>query len=215
MKNTLFFLFLISFIYACDPSTPDTPVVDNPTDPKPQETVDEWLCIPNVQVGKITPKSTEEDLIKAYGKARVIRKQVGAGEGEMIDATIILPGSKDELIIEWQEDFLYQRPSRIRIEKEGSQWHTSEDIRIGTTLDQLLAINGKDFNFYGFDWDYGGLANDWDGGKINKQLVVSLNPENPEAVYPDLLGEEIYSTTLEKAREAKLKVSSMIIHFGL
>ncbi len=31
-------------------------------------------------------------------------------------------------------------------------------VKIGTTLSELVKLNGKPFTFTGFDWDYGGYA---------------------------------------------------------
>ncbi len=74
-------------------------------------------------------------------------------------------------------------------------------------------INGKDFQFAGFEWDYSGYTNDWQAGRISKSLAVFLEPTNPEAVYPDLLGDDLFSSNHPKAKAAQLKVRSMIIRF--
>jgi len=123
-----------------------------------------WLCIPGKQVGLIKNTSTEADIIQAYGKENVLRKEIGLGEGETAAGTVVFPDTGNELIIEWAADKVYQKPATIRIENAKSNWTTDQGIRLGTSLEQLQSINGKDFKFAGFEWDYAGVANDWQGG---------------------------------------------------
>lgn len=219
-----FFLAFLTFsvLSSCEESTTSgagnagtqDSIITNETPEKPVKEA-EWLCIPNKQVGKIEANSDEESIIAAYSKENVIRQEVGIGEGEMVAASIVFPGTPNELIVEWQEGFEYQKVFRIRIEQEGAKWETQEGIKIGTTLEELVKINGKDFNFYGFEWDYGGVTNEWEGGNINSQLTVVLSPRNEEAVFPELSGDGLFSSSNPKAKEARLEVSAIVIYFGL
>ncbi len=218
MRSLLIFLFACQILLnvACDVTTPAPTPTPTSTEPNaPTEETRDWLCIPNERVGLITDRTTEAELKSAYGDANVVRREVGQGEGEMTMASVVFPETPNELIVEWQADFAFQRPQRIRVEQENTEWKTEEGITVGTTFVDLLRINGKDFNFYGFEWDYGGMVNDWDGGQINKQLVLTLFPGQPDAVFPDLLGDGTFSSAHPKASAADLKVGSMIIYFGL
>ncbi len=174
-----------------------------------------WLCIPNKQVGLIKAKDDEEKIIESFGKENVIRDNVGIGEGEMTAATIVFPNTANELIIEWQSEYEYKKLSRIRIERENAEWVTEEGIKIGTTLQELLEINGKDFYFYGFGWDYGGTTNEWEDGNVNSQLTVFLDPQKQGGVPQELLGDGLFSSSNPKAKEAQLEVAAFIIYFGL
>lgn len=217
MKYTISLLIITALFFAScftdSSSNNGTTTTDNPTGTI-TSTLD-WICTPNEKVGPIQQKTSEEELIKLFGKESVIRKTVGAGEGVMVAASIVYPNTDNELIIEWEEGKEYQRVSRIRIEKENTQWKTDQGITVGTSLEELIKLNTKDFKFHGFEWDYSGITNNWEDGNINKQLVVFLEAENPEAIFPKLLGDEEFSTADPKAKEAKLKVGSMTIYFGL
>jgi len=211
----LFSLFFVSCFDSTTTNTNDgTTTTDNAPKPTIANTID-WVCIPNKKVGPIRQKTSEEELINFYGKENVVRKSVGVGEGEMVAASIVYPDSDSELIVEWDAGNEYEKISRIRIEKENTQWKTDQGISIGTTLEELVKINNKDFKFHGFEWDYSGITNNWEEGNINKQLVVFLQADNPEAIFPTLLGDGEFSSADPKAKEAKLKVSSIIIYFGL
>jgi len=170
-----------------------------------------WLCIPGKQVGLIKNTSTEADIIKAYGKSNVIRRTIGLGEGETTDGTVVFPDTDNEVTIEWAKDKAFQKPAKVRIEKANTAWKTDQGIGVGTTLAQLEAINGKDFKFAGFEWDYAGIANNWQGGNIDKRLTVFLEANNPKALYPDLIGDSLFDASNPKAKAADLRVRTLII----
>ena len=213
LKNVL--LLLIAFlVISCEPTTKSDPK-ENPsgTVTKKTETVPNWTCVPGKQVGLITSTSNEGDIIFEYGKENVTRGEIGLGEGIMAEGTILFPNTENELFSIWKEDQPFKQIQSIRVRKEGTQWKTAEGITIGTSLEDLVKINGKDFKFAGFEWDFAGVVLDWDEGAIDKKLRMYLEPTNEEAIYPDLLGETTFSTSLPRAKEAGLKVASFEINF--
>jgi hypothetical protein len=223
--NVIIFILIFS---ACETDNTNSNTDDQDSNVKTDTTKDQtikvdtqtkqdndWLCIPNKQVGLIKADADEESIIDAYGKEQVIRDEVEIGEGETILATIVFPDTPNELIVEWQSDFEYKKLSRIRIERENAQWETEEGIKIGTTLDELIEINGKDFNFYGFDWDYGGTTNEWEDGNVNSQLTVFLDTKKPEGAPSELAGDGLFSSSHPKAKDAQLEVAGFVIYFGL
>ena len=216
-KNVFLLLFAISiFTMSCESETKPPPAT-NPSGTgtvteKPKEAPN-WTCVPGKQVGLITPTSTEGDIIFSYGKENVVRGEMGLGEGFMEEGTILFPNTDNELFVLWKEGQKFKQIQSIKIMKEGTQWKTSEGITVGTSLEDLVKINGKDFKFAGFEWDFAGVVLDWDGGSIDKNLKMYLEPSNEEAIFPDLLGEETFSTSLPKAKEARLKVASFEIVF--
>ncbi len=228
MKNLLFLLLFIS-LSACWDTTSTT---NKPTDPKEKPTAtnnglttkntpndnassrsidQKWLCIPGKQVGMISAHTTEESIKMAYGKENVIRRTIGVGEGETIEGTVVFPNSNNEISIEWATDRPFERPTKVRIQKGNTPWKTDQNISIGTTLSQLQRINGKDFKFAGFEWDYAGYTQDWQGGKINPDLTIFLEAGQPEAAFPDLLGDELFLSSHPKAVAADLRVRAMVI----
>ena len=170
-----------------------------------------WKMIPYRQIGPIKDTFTEDDLIDTFGAQNVSRQTIGREWGETIPASVIFPGTKNEMIIEWMDSKPYKRIKKARVEQENSQWMTAEGIGIGTTFDQLLKINGKGFQFYGFEWDYAGMTNNWQGGNIHEYVTVYLSPSNPRVVYPSMLGDTLFSSTFPKASEAGLFVTSIVI----
>ena len=229
MKNYLTIFFAILFLIACDTeyNSSSSSDSDSTTDSlsqkeTPPPTASKDVLAPPTAftidaskriVGLITAADTEAELIQSYGEKNVQKREIGLGEGETAPGTVIFPGTDEELIIEWQDGQEYQKIKRVRLEGENASWKTVDGISIGTSLEELEKINGKAFQFYGFEWDYAGTTNEWENGKISKNLTLILTPENPEAVFPDLLGDQLFSSDNAKAQEAGLKVSAIIINF--
>ena len=229
MKNLLFILLFISLSACWEDTTSNT---KTPIIPKEKSTatnnglttknalngnansrsVDQkWLCIPGKQVGLISTHTTEASIKMAYGKEHVIRRTIDVGEGETIEGTVVFPNTDNEISIEWARDQPFKRPAKVRIQKGNTSWKTDQNISIGTTLSQLQRINEKDFKFAGFEWDYAGYTNDWQGGKINPKLTIFLEAGNPEATFPDLLGDGLFLSSHPKAVAADLRIRAMVI----
>lgn len=211
MKNLAVLLILLCFL-ACKFDTTDKKY-NTPKAIDASKNIVNWTCIPGEKVGLINKDFTEADIIKAYGKENISREEISMGEGEIAIATVIFPKTNNEIFISWQLDKPFTVISEILIENEKSPWGTSQGVSVGTSLEKLIKINGKDFQFAGFEWDYSGYTNDWQAGRISKNLAVFLEPNNPEAVYPDLLGDGLFPSNHPKAKTADLKVRSMIIRF--
>ena len=207
--HTLLALILV-LCFSCDFGSS----TNNENNQTVETTSKDWICIPHKKVGLITKDATEKAIKYVYGEKQTKRQEIGLGEGEMTMGTIVFPNTSEELIVEWTVEDPYKTISRIRIEKEATKWKSKEGITIGTSLEELIKLNGKDFSFYGFEWDYSGSLNSWEGGKINPDLKVVLTPDNPAAIFPALIGELSFSSNHPKAKAAKLKVSALIIEMA-
>jgi len=210
MKNIAFLFFLIPII-SCQFDAPDKTHTPKVVDAS--KAIFNWTCIPGEKIGLIGKSFTEGDIIKAYGVENVSRKEVGLGEGEMANATIVFPNTENEISIIWKRTQPYKVIEQILIDHPDASWTTNQGIGIGTTLEELVKINGKDFQFAGFEWDNSGYTNAWEGGTIPQSLVVYLEPSKPEAIYPDLLGDSLFPSNHPKAKKADLKVRGLAFRF--
>lgn len=183
------------------------------TSPVEIEKIDNWTCIPGEQVGRIKANFNGSDIYKTFGKENVMETEIGLGEGETKKGLLVFPKTNNELQVLFEGNEEMAKVETIRIKGTNSKWKTDSGIKVGATLEQLVAANGKDFIFYGFEWDYAGKLTNWNGGKLNDKLSVFLEATNEEAVFPDLLGDKEFSSSNPKAREAGLKVSEILINF--
>ncbi len=79
--------------------------------------------------------------------------------------TTIDKGLKTELIIHWNND---KSIKFIEIKHSQSPYHLANGLKIGSALQDLVKVNGRAINFYGFGWDYGGTTISFNNGNITK-----------------------------------------------
>ena len=88
---------------------------------------------------------------------------VDGPESSETEATVIFGDDPARRIdIAWK-DAARTRPDVIRVEAP-SAWIAPSGVRIGTTLDRMVKLNGAPFRINGFGWDNEGLAEFRSGG---------------------------------------------------
>lgn len=136
-----------------------------------QATPDPWLLLASNDKGPINGSTTREELVRVYGKANVIDRDVDIGEGETEHGTVIFPTDpKRSIEILWQDPDKKTRPSSAQIQGEASLWKARRGISLGTSLKQLEQFNGKPFQLAGFGWDYSGTVTSWENGPLATEL---------------------------------------------
>lgn len=168
---------------------------------------------PNTNVGAIHKNTTEQDLIKLYGKDNVTRHDVDIGEGETVPGTILFPGTRRELTIEWQGP--YSKPVRLSVVRTDSEWTLASGVRVGSTLDDIAKANNGMFKLTGFEWDYPGRTVSWEKGKLDQHLQLDLGSdvEVPMKEYTQVLGDTSYRSDNPVIRKMQLKVEAIYIRW--
>jgi hypothetical protein len=222
----LLWVVLVIGFFACKDAPTDTitvPVVDTAASrgverrivADPPEVTD-FIIIPKVKVGPITANYNQDSLIATFGLNNVITDEVAEGDGlNSYMITTVYPNTNKALYVRWAKGLDLKKIQSVRFEADSSVWKTEQGLTIGSTLDQIVAANGKDFKFYGFDIDQNGSTNLWEGGKLSKNLSVVLNPTKPEVVYqePKLVGDGTFSSANPQAKKAGLRILSMSVQF--
>lgn len=181
--------------------------------------VSNWVIVSGVSVGPITSKTGEKELIKIFGQENVTQTIIHSDE-YAYPGTSIYEGMENELKIIWKTK-KRESPSEIIIASENTKWHTIRGITIGTPLNELVKLNGRDFEIHGFGWDYGGYIKSWEGGeldkehKIGKTLLIQLGSEgkiNPLEINK-AVGSIGFSSRNPVIRDMDLKVVRMVLIF--
>lgn len=144
----------------------------------------DWLIVPGERFGPVTAKSTMADLRRAFGAGNVKPDEIAIGEGETLKGARVYAATANEIEIIWKEKS--PTPLSVTTYGKGGKWKTAGGLRIGSTLAEVEAANGRAFKLYGFGWDYGGRVAGWKGGKL------------PEAIYMD------FEATVELGKQADL-----------
>lgn len=175
--------------------------------------VNDFKIIPGSRVGLITANTTEAQLEQLYGAENLKMQRIVVAEGEEQAGVILFPDTDKEIEIIWQMASSEGKPAFIRISKDSTVWKTEEGITIGSSLEALEKANGKPFEFYGFEWDYGGLVTNWNGGNFNSNIIVALVPQRFNVLKENMLGEIPLSSADPEIRALNARVGSIVITF--
>lgn len=110
--------------------------------------------------------SSEAFLIKTYGADNVVTGETDGPEGTQILTTTVFPNDPERaLVFSW-----FDEENRAGLSYVDLSPSTSGPfgLRVGMTVAEVEAINGKPFSIGGFWWDYGGYAMIDDGTLLNK-----------------------------------------------
>ncbi len=135
------------------------------------ETIDYPYTFSTDHFGKITTGMSAEEIAQAYGTENFVAGTLYGPEGIEYDGYRLFPGTDAEAGISIDSGFL-----RVELVGEGSPWReATTGIGVGTSLGELVRLNGAPITFYGFGWDYGGLVSDYNGGKLSDTYVLALD----------------------------------------
>ena len=179
-----------------------------------QATLTDTVVVPGERVGAVTRRTTRSDLATLFGEAQLSDDEIALSEGETELGTVVTLDADRSFTVIWSSP---ARDEAIAVVNLGSAWKTPECIGVGMTLTDLETALGE-FEFYGFDWDYGGYVV-LEGSKLSNyvgKLVLQVAPsdeareQSPEAL-DALVGEEVFSSTDANARSLDISVDSMSV----
>ena len=185
--------------------------------PKPQNG-DDFLIVPGTRVGAINELSSIKDLRELFGDSTIITRKVDQGEGTFQNATVLYPGTKNEVEIFWKDVAQLDRPALVRIQHAGSAWHTENGIRIGTSISRLVELNRKTFQITGCCYDAPFTIINWNDGALNnimrEKITIRLQPtNNTDQLKAKIVGDKAYAVSDPLIVESDMKVSSFLIRF--
>lgn len=173
----------------------------------------DFMIIPNERVGNIGAGETHESLIRRLSEDQVIKDDLPLGEGEFVKGTVVYPNSNNEVLIYWQnEDF--ENIRQIVISKPGSDWHVGGSIHIGTSIEEVMKVNGRPFEMAGFDWDYGGTSLNWQGGNLHSSITLVFDYSGEVSIYPFLVGDKAVASDNSSLLKLKPSVQKIVVSFN-
>jgi hypothetical protein len=153
------------------PSTSPAPAPAPEDAPAPKE---DFTFVPNERFGKITAATKPADVPALYGKEALATNDIDLGEGMMTSGYLLYAGGKNRAEVIFPNEDNGMENLVVRISNKTGDWRMAgTGLHVGSTLAELNELNGKPFDLYGFDWDYGGTVADWKGGKLTGVGVVT------------------------------------------
>jgi hypothetical protein len=154
------------------------------------QSLEQWLVVPGKSVGPITIKTTPAKLRLAFPEAQIKDQMLSSGGDAQPEPATVVNGKDPEatLSIFWDKpDDTYSHPAEGAHPKSiqlcyGSggaggataprtcKWHLANNISFGSSLRELEALNGKEFQLSGFEWDLSGTVVNWKDGALEGVL---------------------------------------------
>jgi hypothetical protein len=168
MKKIAAFLFLTVLACSCKNSSQEK---KEPQSPGLVKNIDSTLVTDSAW-GPITPQTDFAGLQQLYGAANIKDERICGPECiDSINVTFVYRDTDKEITVYWADSAWHKTIVFLECYSEKSPYRTPTGLRIGSTLRQLLALNGKKISFSGFDWDYGGSIHSYNGGTLDKSGV--------------------------------------------
>ena len=172
--------------------------------------------------GPFAKDGSEAALIAAFGKANVKRAEIDVAEGATEKGNVIFgDDEKRRIEVLWHDAAKRRRPSSI-IVRDPSNWRVAvpgqpgTSLGIGSDLAAVEAANGKAFQLYGFEWDMGGYAAGWKGGRLDKpeggcSLSLRFGPDEKakEAALTKVAGDRLFVSSAPAMRAVKPRVGQI------
>ncbi|MDZ4794739.1 MAG: hypothetical protein SGI83_10705 [Bacteroidota bacterium] len=151
-----------------------------------------------------------------YGAANVMDERICGPEcADSIDVTRIYPEQPNQFIVYWKDNQFHKTIAFIETYLPDGPYHSDKGLKIGSTLEELLKINGKQIIFSGFDWDYGGSILDYGMGALqNSPLGFRLAIDEDGGT--SLSGDEEFNTDMTEVKKnmTKIKISTLKLSFS-
>jgi hypothetical protein len=141
-----------------------------------------FRVVPGQRFGAVTPTVGHADLVRLFGAANVHLGRVQCAEATCNEpgTAVKVPGCPDTLEIFWSDTVALRRPATVTaalgFDQYGDSslhgcWRTQEGLGIGTSLQDLEAMNQRAFQLAPLgEWDYAGGVGPWLGGRLGTLL---------------------------------------------
>jgi hypothetical protein len=169
--------------------------------------------------GPFAKDTDHKRLVTAFGRANVAQETVYEPEGLEVRASIVFPKDPTRrLVVLWADGEALRHPARIDL--VGSGWSGPKGLRIGTPIDAVEKANGKPFTLYGFEWDYGGRVESWNGGELGSlpggclfAPIFETDANAPAEALDAVAGDSQFASNSKAMRAAKPRIRSLALSY--
>jgi hypothetical protein len=162
--------------------------------------------------------SSHAKLATAFGSQNVTFQEIGTFEENRAPATIVFPNDpKRRLEFLWRDENTKSDLAAIWI-GGGSLWTGPLGVRLGMPINEVETLNTKPFKLSGFDWDYGGMVTDWQGGAMARlpggcQMSLIFAPDPHVRELDSVVGETKFLSNNKEMRAARPVVARIFVNY--
>jgi hypothetical protein len=159
-------LSIALFLFACNNEKKETPVEE-----KKLTAIDSTL-VTDSSWGPIKPDADLTTLENIYGKSNLKDEWICGPEcADTILVTKIFPDQTREITVYWDDSAFHKKIMMLEVFRDDNPYHTIHGLKNGSTLNDILKVNGQKISFSGFSWDYGGLIQSYHNGALEKSPI--------------------------------------------
>jgi hypothetical protein len=211
MKPIIFAFLFSAVIYSC---TNDKKEKADNIPPVVEKKIDSTLVTDSAW-GLVTATTDVEGLKSFYGAVNVKDERICGPECiDSIDVTKIYAETPREIIVYWKDSAYHKNIGMMESYAEGSPYHTATGLKNGSSLRDILSLNGKKITFSGFGWDYGGYIQSYNNGTLEKS-PIHFRLDLMEDDGTELLGDTELNTDMPAVQKKldKIKVYQLSLSF--
>ena len=166
MKYLFFAMISFALFWSCKNEKKSPPVTEMP------EVKTDSTLITDSSWGIIQKSADFEKLQQLFGAFNVKDERICGPEcADTINVTKIYSDKKNEIVVYWNDSFYHKKIVLLESSDTASPFHTAYGLKIGSTMNDLLRLNGQKISFSGFDWDYGGMIQSFNNGALEKSKI--------------------------------------------
>ena len=168
--------------------------------------------------------ATYASLQQKFGAENITTETIDGAEGEAVKVAVLFPKDKQKrMVVTWKDEEAQSAVAQISVKREADSVPTAWDangLTLNSTLADVETLNGKPFTLTGFDWDYGGYAIQWNGGKLDTlfdpcQIALRFEPDPgvKGAARAKVSGDKEFQSSNADMRAAKPKVAEILLSY--
>lgn len=169
-------------------------------------------------VGPIKFTDSYNTLEKKFGKKNLQQDSVFT-EGEFQGlSTIVWPNTAKQVTVYWLDiEPPFKKIMSLMVEGKKSEWHLPNGLKVGMTLPEIVKLNGgKQINFYGFGWDYGGSISNFGNGDIAKNYpcvggILLPHKDISEKDSRKILGDKEINSSVRELSKYDVRLTTLIV----
>jgi hypothetical protein len=157
-------------------------------------------------------------LVATFGAENVTFQEVPGFEEFSVAASVVYPNDpKRRLEFLWRDEKARSGLGAIWIDKD-SQWTGPLGVRLGMRIDEVESLNTTPFKLSGFDWDYGGMVTDWQGGAMTRlpggcRMSLMFIPDPRVRELGSVVGETQFLSNNKDMRGVKPMVARIFVNY--